>query len=235
MSIVPGARTGAIALATALVVACVAVEAALADNYQYRTDASDARVAAKIVVRRADLPTQVDWVTKAAKPEHSPSTPCNGSAPKESDLVVTGDAASELDYHHSIVTIHTESQIFKTEAMASLDWQRNTVEHSVRACLAAELRKSMAKGAHLVSLKRLAVPSHPRTDAANAPDTIGYRIVMSIKVASHPRIRAIMDIVALVRGRSQAFAMLTMLGNGTDKTALAADGFCATLMASRMI
>jgi hypothetical protein len=105
-------------------------EAGIAENYQYQRTAQDDAKAAAVLLQRSELPQR--WkVLKGGrvKPDETPSTSkdsCDGSLPKQSDLSVTGDAEARYSDGHGALVIGTSVSLFKTAAMASADWRRQS-------------------------------------------------------------------------------------------------------------
>jgi hypothetical protein len=113
----------ALCSAVTLLVGLALAGAALADNYKFHRFPGDDALAAAIVVKEADAPTGLKLTGGPTKPDETPNTDsCNGKLPKESDLTVTGDAAT--DYTGKAVEVHSQVQLFKTAAMAATDVRR---------------------------------------------------------------------------------------------------------------
>ena len=93
---------------------------ALADNYRFDRVHGDDAVAAAIAVKATDAPTGLKLTGGPTKPDETPDTDsCDGKRPKESDLVITGAAATDLS--GTAVSVHSEVELFKTVAMAATD------------------------------------------------------------------------------------------------------------------
>lgn len=119
------------AAATLLVLALCG--AALADNYQFDRVPGDDAAAAAIAVKATDAPTGLKLTGGPTKPDETPTTDsCNGIRPKESDLVVTGAAATDLSAR--AVSVHSEVELFKTTAMAATDDRRQMPMLRSAAC-----------------------------------------------------------------------------------------------------
>lgn len=98
---------------------------AYGDNYAYKRTRAGDTAAASITLRKGDFPAQLSMTGGRIKPDETPNTDfCNGYRPKQSDLVVVGDAQSRVG--DSAKTIFAESQVelFQTTAMAATDVQR---------------------------------------------------------------------------------------------------------------
>jgi hypothetical protein len=105
-------------------------EAAISENYQYQRTAQDDAKAAAVLLQRSDLPQR--WkVLKGGrvKPDETPLTSkdsCDGYLPKQSDLSITGDAEARYSDSQAVLVIDTSVSLFKTAAMASADWSRES-------------------------------------------------------------------------------------------------------------
>ena len=93
IGVAAGRRVGVSAVVCA-VLALAVTAGALGDSYTVRYKAADQAAARAVVPRRADLGTTAQWKGGPAKPDLSSLT-CPGYRPKQSDLIVTGAAASE--------------------------------------------------------------------------------------------------------------------------------------------
>lgn len=197
--------TGAVALcALALVTAGVAA----AENYQYRIVPKDEAAAAAVVVKRADLGGLPGWTGGTVKPDRSPETNadrCNGYLPKQSDLVVTGDA--ETKYSFQATTIDTQVQLLRTAAMVTTDWHRSFEIPDYLSCARSQFTNQLPKSEHLVSFTKLPYStSGTKSTAFRALFTVG-RLGRTVRVA--------VDFVAFYRGRTEA----TVIDSGLVPTA----------------
>src|SRR5437764_8619686 len=82
------------ALFTAIVAALAFAGSALADQWQVHRTAAGNAAARAAVVSRADLGSASGWTGGSTKPDLTSTPPCGNFAPKQSDLVVIGAAAS---------------------------------------------------------------------------------------------------------------------------------------------
>ena len=129
--------------------------AALAENYQYRFTKGDSVLAAQIVHR----PSAKGWTGGAVKPDLSPDpVRCAGYyAPRQSDLVVTGDKESHYTYKTG-QELDTDAVVFGSAAMAEVDWRRGNNQASYFRCLRATWPSLVAPGTKIVSLAPLSMP-----------------------------------------------------------------------------
>lgn len=146
-------RTTVAAVAFVLVLLVCGV--AYGDNYTYeRTRAGDA-TAASVALRAADFRAQLRITGGRDKPDETPNDDsCNGYRPKQSDLVVVGDADSQ--FHSSARTLFVESRVelFRTAAMAATDVRRGK-RMLTRAC---QLQAAKQEHTTLVSYSLLEPP-----------------------------------------------------------------------------
>jgi hypothetical protein len=151
------ARRGTFALVAtvaALAVAAAAGAAGAPGAEQVQLTAADQANAKTAVVARADLGP--GWTGGARKPS-GPSTPSCGSwHPKQSDLVLTGEA--ESDFKQPGFEIESEAQVLRTAKMVALDWQRTVVAPQLLSCLRQKLAQAASPAEKLVSVERVAFP-----------------------------------------------------------------------------
>ena len=153
-----GRRLAAVGFSVALGLVSVLAAAAAThhENYRYaRTEADDA-AAAKVVLRKADLPSSSTVQGGPSKPDETPETArdiCNGKMQEEHDLVVTGDAHSSFRDPQSVLEIESQARVFKTAAMAAKDFSRD-LGTATKVCLEQTLAKDNPPE-QLVSFKAL--------------------------------------------------------------------------------
>jgi hypothetical protein len=175
------------AAATALL---TLVGAALAENYQYRFTKADQALAAQVVQRGAIK----GWTGGAVKPDLSPDPfRCPGYAPRESDLVVTGDKETDYTYKKTAQELDTYAVVLQSAAMVESDWQRsNSDEAALFRCLRAKLPSLLAPGSKIVSLVQLKLPRF-------GTHSFAYRLVFRNKGS-----QTAIDSVNIARGRIEA-------------------------------
>jgi hypothetical protein len=187
-----------ITAAAACVAALAAAGAALADEIQVHYTAADQAAARAELLRSADL--GAGWTRAATKPDLSSDADCGGFNPKQSDLVVTGAAASE--FRRTGLDIRSEVHVLRTARMVALDWQRTVVAAQVLACLRQGTAKAVTNPqTRFVSLNRLAFPRVTARTAA-------FRALMDV-TSSGTTVRVLVDIVAIGKGRSELTLMTT--------------------------
>ena len=210
-------RAVLIALVVALV---VPVAAAAADGQPKKAlTASGQSTAKSVLLKRGDLGTGFASVARA-KDQHLPKG-ARCSALDETDLTVTGDAASP-DFRFAqgpvFVTVGSTASVYRTLHEADTSWSRGSTKQTT-TCLGDIVRLSAAPGQKvtLVSAKKVSFPSV-------SPKTAAYRIVVNITVSGNQRIRAYVDAVILQHGRIQTGILFTSVGQPVgvaDRLALA--------------
>jgi hypothetical protein len=141
---------GIVCAAVVALTAAAAVFAAPPDKETVaRTKAGDARATA-LGVHKGDLPA--GWTGGKAKPNITGDLGCSTYRPKQSDLVLTGAAATHWQKHG--VALYAQVQILRTPKMVKLDWQRTVVDPRVLPCI----RKGLATRTTVVSFGRVAFP-----------------------------------------------------------------------------
>jgi hypothetical protein len=183
-------------------IALVAAGAAAAENYQFKIVAKDKATAASVVATRADLGGLSGWTGGAVKPDRSPegtADRCNGYLPKESDLVVTGDA--ETKYSFQATTIDTQIQLLRTSAMVATDWRRSMEIPDYLSCARKAFGSQLPKSERFVSFTKLPYSTFGTKSAA-------YRALISLTSAGRS-IRVAVDIIAFYRGRTEATIIIS--------------------------
>jgi hypothetical protein len=188
---VTGSRpfTLALALAAALLAAATAALAGTGKE-QIRLTAADQARARAALIRKSDLGS--GWSGGPVKPDLSSSPTCSNYHPKQSDLVLTGAAASQFEKNGA--DVHTEIGVLKTAHMVALDWRRTVLAPGAIPCLRKHLASELAP-ARIDSFKRLPFPKLGSYSRA-------YRLVASVAV-SGKRLRIVSDIVLVGRHRTE--------------------------------
>ncbi|HEV2592828.1 MAG TPA: hypothetical protein VGU02_13160, partial [Gaiellaceae bacterium] len=135
------------AVFAAALAALVFAGAALADQWQVHRTAAGNAAAQAAVIQRADIGTATGWTGGSRAPDMTSTPPCHGFAPKQSDLVVVGAAASA--WQHTGLELQSQANVLQTAAMVKLDWQRTVVDTRVTPCLRETLLKQLGAGATL--------------------------------------------------------------------------------------
>jgi hypothetical protein len=187
-------RRPAIASAVALALATASV--ALAGNgnrEQIRFNAADQAAARAAILRRSDLASGGGWKGGARKPDLSPADSCPNYNPKQSDLVLTGAAATR--FSAGTLVFDSEAQVLQSARMVRLDWQRSVLAPGLLPCLRSMAAKSSPVNATVVSIEKLAFP-HVATYTA------AFRLVTDVR-SSNGKLRIIVDIALVGRGHTE--------------------------------
>jgi hypothetical protein len=184
--------------AIALVVAGVAA----AENYRYKIVARDKATANTVVLKRTDLGGLTGWTGGSVKPDRTPETEsdrCNGYLPKQSDLVVTGDA--ETKYSFRGTTIDTQVQLLRTSAMVTTDWQRSIAHANFLTCARQGFARELSKDERLISLAKLPYSTF-------GTKSVAYRALIGV-TKNGRTIRVAVDFIAFYRGRTEASVIIS--------------------------
>jgi hypothetical protein len=210
----------AVVLVLALAVLAAPVAAPAADGEPRKALTKEGQATARsVVLKRGDLGTGFAAVARQ-KDRHLPKGARCGPL-DESDLTVTGDAASP-DFRYAtgtaFVTVGSTAQVYRTLREANASWNRGTTAQTTR-CLSDIVRLSAAPGEKIavLSAKRVPFPSV-------SPKAAAYRIVLDVTLRGKQRVRAYVDAVILQHGRVQTGILFTSLGRpvgDADRVALA--------------
>jgi len=187
------------ALALALLAALVLPAAAAADREKVRIVAADQLLAKKALVQLGDLDSPQGWSGGAVKPTPPSSFTCGSYTAKQSDLVLTGNAAAK--WMHSGLEIDAESQVLRTEDMVALDWQRTVTHTGVADCLKQKFAAGLPRGQKLVSFQPLEFPRITKLTAA-------FRGLIDVG-SGKSAVRVLVDIVAFGAGRVELTLITT--------------------------
>lgn len=185
----------------------------------------DQATARSVVVKRSDLGqgfTAVARDKNEALPKGARCGPLD-----ESDLTVTGDAASpdfRLAQQAAFVTVGSTAQVYRTLREANASWSRGTTSQTT-TCLADIVTLSASPGQKItvLSATRVKFPSL-------SPKTTAYRLVLTIKMGAQ-QVRAFVDAVVLQHDRIQAGILFTSLGRPVDQAQRVA---LASVVAARL-
>jgi hypothetical protein len=176
--------------------------------------------ARSVVLKRGDLGAAFTSVTRSKDDQHLPKGARCGPL-DESDLTVTGDAASpdfRLAQPPVFVTVGSTAQVYRTLREANTSWTRGSTRQTT-TCLGDIVRLSAGPGQKItvVSAKKIPFPSV-------SPKTAAYRIVVNVTLSGNQRVRAYVDAVILQHGRIQSGLLFTSFGSpvgSPDRVALA--------------
>jgi len=183
----------------ALVAALVVCGAASADKEKVQIVAADQSLAKNALVRLADLGSPAGWSGGQTKPTPPTSFTCGKYTAKQSDLVLTGNAAAK--WMHSGLQINSEAQVLKTENMVALDWQRTVTHAGVVDCLRQKFAAGLPKGQKLVSFGPVAFPKVASHSAA-------FRGLVDVSTGNST-VRVLVDVVVVGAGRVELTLITT--------------------------
>lgn len=214
-----------VTVAVAVLVVPLAARAADGEPRKALTSEGQA-IARSVLLKREDLGAGFSVVPRP-KDQHLPKGARCGPL-DESDLTVTGDAASpnfRFAQGAAFVTVGSTAQVYRTLREANASWNRGTTSQTTR-CLSDIVRLSAAPGEKItvVSAKRIVFP-------AVSPKATAYRLVLDVTLRGTQRVRAYVDAVILQHGRVQTGILFTSLGRpvgNADRVAL------ASVVAARM-
>jgi hypothetical protein len=216
---------------SAAVIALVLVlcGAALADNYTYRRTSRDDATAASITVKRGVFPTTLQLTGGRVKPDETPNTDtCNGRTPKQSDLVVTGDAETRYSSKTTgIATIDSQVTLLESAAMVRTDFARQ-LPTLTRSCTVQQAKQEHLK---LLSWKKLG--------AARCTCDYSTSITFETKTAT-PGVNLLWIMTVMRRGRVEASVVTAVAKPTSDsqnltlRGALGIQGLAIKAVSSRL-
>jgi len=194
-----GQAPRSLALAAAFLAALACCAAAAADREKVHIVAADQALAKNALVRLADLGDPTGWSGGATKPAPPSSFTCGSYTAKQSDLVLTGNAAAK--WLHSGLEIDSEAQVLRTQGMVALDWQRTVTHTGITDCLRQKFASGLPKGQKLVSFAEVTFPKVAQRSAA-------YRGLIDVKAGS-TTVRVLVDVVVVGAGRVELTLITT--------------------------
>ena len=205
-------------------VAALALAAAVAaDHPTLRFTAADNAAAKAAVLQRADLGTTATWSGGSTTPQFS-GLQCPGYTAEQSDLVVTGAAATTWKSGGPIVVeFDTQTSVLRTAHMVALDWQRTVAAPQVVPCLEAELAKQLGSSGRLVSFGVIPFP-HIATYAR------AYRAIVETGSGAQA-LRLMVDAVLVGKSRTEISLVTTAPYAETKSVAPAELRLARTLIA----
>ena len=187
--------------------------AALADpgREQIKLNARDQAAARATVLRRSDLGASGGWTGGRVKPDLSPPPTCANYHPKQSDLALTGVAASS--FRNGPVAFQNEVQVLQTRRMVSLDWRREVLAPGTIPCQRRALARSLGPSAKVVSFKRIAFPRVARYVAE-------LRGLVDVSLPGGKTAHLVVDAVLL--GQSRTEISFTVVAPAAERVSLRA-------------
>lgn len=214
-----------------LVVVLALCGVAFGDNYTYKRTATDDAAAASLLLQRTDFPAQLRLTGGRVKPDETPSNDsCNGYRPKESDLVVSGDAESRFHDSTRSVVVDSQAELFRTATMAATDVRRG------EPMLSSTCQAQEAKQEH-VKLVSYSILGRPHCSSCN----FGVSVMFEAKTP-HPGLDTLSIVTAVRKGRVEATVVTTVGKSTADaqsgqtalQTALAVQGLAVKALFARL-
>jgi hypothetical protein len=209
------------ALATAIA-AVATCGAAAADREKVRFVAADQALARQALVQLADLGDPTGWSGGGLKPPAPTSFECGSYVAKQSDLVLTGNAASK--WMHSGLEIDSEAQVLRTRTMVELDWKRTITHSGVVGCLRQKFASGLPAGQKLVSFTPMAFPKIAKLSAA-------FRGLVDV-TSGKSSVRVLVDVVVVAAGRVE-LTLITTAPYSARAPVMNAEMRLAQMMAAR--
>ena len=176
-----GDRARALTAVAALLLTAATTATATASQLQHvRLTAAGQAAARSAMLRAADLGTGGKWVRVASVADGGSSSGiCPDFHPKDSDLVTNGHA--ETTYKASGIQIGTTADVFASERMSLLIWQRMVQSPKLTGCLAKAFVKGAVEEAraHKEPLPRL-VSARRVAYAVPGARTAAFRFLMDV-------------------------------------------------------
>ena len=186
-------------LAAASLAALLLCAAAWGDREKVKIVAADQSLAKSALVRLTDLGSPTGWSGGPTKPTPPASFRCGSYVAKQSDLVLTGNAAAR--WMHSGLEIDSESQVLRTEDMVARDWARTVTHRGVTECLRQKFASGLPKGQKLVAFGEIAFPKVAKLTAA-------YRGLVDVGTGKSA-VRVVVDVVVFGAGRVELTLITT--------------------------
>jgi hypothetical protein len=183
-----------VSITAALVVAAAAFASGTDKEPRHYT-AADQAVAHSIVLTQSDVGSA--WKGGAKKVDTSAPPTCPNFDPKQSDLLVTGDAESMFSDDAAGVQYDSEAQVLQTAHMVQLDWQRSIPQPGLLPCLHTILAKSLPADERIVSVTRVSIPKLATYSAE-------IRVVIDVHSKTAPKdVLVMLDEVLVGRNRTE--------------------------------
>jgi hypothetical protein len=218
-------RHGIVTVAAAVAIVWALPQAAVGSGgKRIELNPTDQAAARAAIVRHSDLRSG-GWSGGAVTPDLKPEPTCPNYHPKQSDLVVTGAAASNF-LRSDRRALGSNVKVLQTARMVNLDWRRAVMAPGVVACQRRLWGKSLGPGAKVTSFVRIRFPKIARYAAE-------FRGVADVRVGPGKTVRLVVDGVRVSRGRSEI--SLVMLAPAAARIEVAAEvRRLARLMVSRL-
>jgi hypothetical protein len=197
---------------------------ALADKEKVQLVAADQALAKQSVLQQSDLGATAGWSGGPAPASPPASLTCGSYHAKQSDLVLTGNAAA--NWKHAGLEFDSTAQVLRTAAMVKLDWARTVAHTGIPDCLRQRLAAGLPATQKLVSFARVGFPKVGELTAA-------FRGVIDVKEAGGT-VRVFVDVVAFGSGRVE-LTLITTAAYADRAAVVGAEGRLARAMLARAL
>jgi hypothetical protein len=188
-----------LAAALALAAALTLTPAGAADREKVQIVPADQALAKNALVRLTDLGNPMGWSGGSTKPAPPASYRCGTYTAKQSDLVLTGTAATK--WMHTGLQIDSESQVLRSEKMVALDWRRTVTHTGTAGCLRQMFSSGLPRGQKLVSFGTFSFPKVAERTAA-------FRGLVDVGTGRNT-MRVLVDLVVVGTGRVELTLITT--------------------------
>ncbi len=200
------ATATSVVIATVVLVTLALAPSAAGDREKVRLVPADQALAKNALVRLSDLGDPKGWSGGRTKPTPPSSFTCGSYTAKQSDLVLTGAAASR--WMHTGLQLDSESQVLRTASMVNLDWRRTVTFPGVTNCLRLMFASGLPKGQRLVAFGPLAFPKVAKLTAA-------FRGLVAVGTGTRA-VRILVDLVVVGAGRVELTLITTAPHSARD-------------------
>jgi hypothetical protein len=212
-------------LTLALAVCALALAGpALADKEKVQITAADQAVAKQSVVQQADLGASAGWSGGPTKASPPAALTCGSYHAKQSDLVLTGNAAA--NWKHAGLEFDSTAQVLRTAAMVKLDWARTVAHTGIPECLRQKLVSGLPATQKLESFARIGFPKVGELTAA-------FRGVIDVTEPGGT-VRVFVDVLAFGSGRVE-LTLITTAAYSDRAAVVSAEGRLARAMLARAL
>ena len=204
-------RLAVLLLALALAAVTLAAVALAADaDPQKRFTAADKAKAGSMIPRASDFPA--GWRRKALTPNDASDFSCPGYNPKQSDLVLTGEAMAEFTGPQGLPSVSSVANVYRTRREAGLAWARS-VTPALIPCAARMFEQETEKRGVEVTVTRKGTFAFP----SYSPRSVAYRIALTMSAAQSGTTQSVpftIHMIALGHGRGDVLLMTVGVGSG---------------------
>jgi hypothetical protein len=172
---------------------------AAADDYKRAIEERDQTAATAAVLRKADFGA-LQVTGGPTKPDTSTDERCSYYNPKESDLVLTGEA--ESSWRGAFMEFSSDVTVLRSPQMVATDWARSFTPAPFLRCMRELAQKGLGSTGRIVSVERFAFPRI-------GTRTVAFRVVTDVAASSGEKVRMMVDFVIFSQGRTEALLSTT--------------------------